>query len=182
MARMSRLALLQLSEVEGSTRALFARVGAERGKVPNLFRAFAHRPAIVETLVAHLEAVTHGGTVPRATKELVATLVSRLNDCGYCDRSHTRQAAYAGASEEQLAELLDFERGPFSEAEKAALAYARQLTLDAHRVDDALFARLRAHYDDGAIVELSAMAGLFNYFNRVNDALRMESTPSGAGL
>jgi alkylhydroperoxidase family enzyme len=78
--------------------------------------------------------------------------------------------------------LLDFENGPFSDAEKAALAYAKQLTLDAHAIDDALFARLRAHYDEGEVVEISAMAGLFNYFNRVNDALQMEPTKPGEGL
>lgn len=78
--------------------------------------------------------------------------------------------------------LLDFENGPFDEKEKAALAYAKQLTLDAHGIDDALFARLQQHYDEGEIVEISAMAGLFNYFNRVNDALQMEPTKPGEGL
>ena len=78
--------------------------------------------------------------------------------------------------------LLDFENGPFTGAEKAALAYAKQLTLDARALDDDLFARLRKHYDEGEIVEISAMAGLFNYFNRVNDALRMEPTKPGEGL
>jgi alkylhydroperoxidase family enzyme len=78
--------------------------------------------------------------------------------------------------------LLDFENGPFDEKEKAALAYAKQLTLDANRIDDALFARLRQHYDQGEIVEISAMAGMFNYFNRVNDALQMEPTKPGEGL
>ena len=47
---------------------------------------------------------------------------------------------------------------------------------------DELFARLRMHYDDGEIVEISAMAGLFNYFNRVNDALHMQPTKPGEGL
>jgi len=78
--------------------------------------------------------------------------------------------------------LLDFENGPFDEKEKAALAYAKQLTIDAQGVDDALFDRLRQHYDEGEIVEISAMAGLFNYFNRVNDALQMEPTKPGEGL
>ena len=78
--------------------------------------------------------------------------------------------------------LLDFENGPFDEKEKAALAYAKQLTLDAHGIDDALFARLRQQYDEGEIVEISAMAGMFNYFNRVNDALHMEPTKPGEGL
>ncbi len=78
--------------------------------------------------------------------------------------------------------LLDFENGPFDEKEKAALAYAKRLTIDAHGVDDAMFERLRQHYDEGEIVEISAMAGLFNYFNRVNDALQMEPTKPGEGL
>lgn len=78
--------------------------------------------------------------------------------------------------------MLDFENGPFTEAEKAALAYALKLTLDPHGIDDALFARLRAQYEEGEIVEISAMAGLFNYFNRVNDALQMQPTKPGEGL
>ena len=45
-----------------------------------------------------------------------------------------------------------------------------------------LFARLRQHFDEGEIVEISAMAGLFNYFNRVNDALQMQPTQPGEGL
>jgi alkylhydroperoxidase family enzyme len=77
---------------------------------------------------------------------------------------------------------MDFENGPFDEKEKAALAYAKQLTLDAQSIDDALFARLRRQYDEGEIIEISAMAGLFNYFNRVNDALQTEPTQPGEGL
>ena len=49
-------------------------------------------------------------------------------------------------------------------------------------MSDELFARLRQHYDEGEIVEISAMAGLFNYFNRVNDALQMQPTKPGEGL
>ena len=62
------------------------------------------------------------------------------------------------------------------------MAWSQQLTLDPHGADDALFARLGAHYDEGEIVEISAMAGLFNYFNRVNDALQMQPTAPGEGL
>ena len=63
-----------------------------------------------------------------------------------------------------------------------ALSYAKQLTLDPHAIDDAFFARLRSVYDEGEVVEISAMAGIFNYFNRVNDALHMEPTKPGEGL
>jgi alkylhydroperoxidase family enzyme len=45
-----------------------------------------------------------------------------------------------------------------------------------------VFERLRRYYDEGEIVELSAMAGIFNYMNRVNDALGMQTTLPGEGL
>ena len=81
-----------------------------------------------------------------------------------------------------MQELLDFENGPFTDAEKVALRYARALTLEPQGIDEALFAAVREHYDEGQIVEISAMAGLFNYFNRVNDALQMQPTKPGEGL
>ena len=48
-----------------------------------MFRVFAHRPEILKTMLAHMNAITSTGTVPVRTKELVATLVSRLNRCEY---------------------------------------------------------------------------------------------------
>lgn len=80
---MSRLTKLTKHQVDPDIRSLFEHIGATRGNVPNMFRSFAHRPAILKTMVAHLNAVTNEGTVPVRTKELVATLVSRLNHCEY---------------------------------------------------------------------------------------------------
>lgn len=78
--------------------------------------------------------------------------------------------------------MLNFEQGPFEERERAALAYARQLTIDANEVNEELMQRLRASYDEGEIVEISAMAGLFNYLNRIANALQIEPTQPGEGL
>lgn len=80
---MARLTKLTKDEVETGVRALFEDVGAKRGNVPNMFRIYAHRPEILKTMVAHLNAVTNTGTVAVRTKELVATLVSRINSCEY---------------------------------------------------------------------------------------------------
>ena len=80
---MSRLSRLNRSEVSDDVREIYERVGAQRGNVPNMFRVYAHRPQILKTMMAHLDAITNTGTVPVRTKELVATLVSRLNHCEY---------------------------------------------------------------------------------------------------
>lgn len=80
---MSRLTRLTKDQVSGEVRELYDTVGKARGNVPNMFRVYAHRPELLETMVAHLNAVTNSGTVPVRTKELVATLVSRINHCEY---------------------------------------------------------------------------------------------------
>lgn len=56
---------------------------AERGKVPNLFRAAAHNPPIMRTLADHLRVVMGPGTVPVLLKELLSVRVSRINLCDY---------------------------------------------------------------------------------------------------
>jgi alkylhydroperoxidase family enzyme len=56
------------------------------------------------------------------------------------------------------------------------LRFAERLTLDSNNVDEELFAELRRHFNEGEIIELAAAIGLFNYFNRFNNALKMEPT------
>ncbi|MGH9669746.1 MAG: carboxymuconolactone decarboxylase family protein [Terriglobales bacterium] len=82
-----------------------------------------------------------------------------------------------GWSQDQLDHLDEFEtRSDFSEQEKAALRFAERMTRESHNVDEALWADLRRHFDEGEVVELAAAIGLFNYFNRFNNALEMEPT------
>ena len=56
------------------------------------------------------------------------------------------------------------------------------LTLDARSIKDSLFDRLKEHYTEGEIVEITAMAGLFNYLNRVADSLHIAPTQPGEGI
>jgi alkylhydroperoxidase family enzyme len=80
---MARLSKKTKDQVPPDVQDLYARVGQQRGNVPNMFRIYAHRPEILKTMVAHMQAITNTGTVPVRTKELVASLVSRLNSCEY---------------------------------------------------------------------------------------------------
>jgi len=82
-----------------------------------------------------------------------------------------------GWSQEQLDHLPEFETRPdFDEKEKISLRLAERMTRESHGVDEALWADLRCHFDEGEVVELAATIGLFNYFNRFNNALEMEPT------
>jgi len=75
---------------------------------------------------------------------------------------------------------IDEHAGMFTSAERAALTLAERMTTDARGVDEEVWADLREHFDEGEIIELAAVIGLFNYFNRFNDALKVPITPPAA--
>ncbi len=179
---MSRISRVDRSELPPDIADLFDKVFAQRGNVPNMFRVMAHRPEIFSTMQAHFAAVLHTGTVPTRLKELIIVRTSQLNQTPYCLASHTILARKLGWTDEQLANLAGWsQRNDFTAAEKAAIRLAETVTRDAHSLSDEQFAELRTHYSEGEIVELLCAIGLFNYFNRFNDALRMEPTKPGEG-
>lgn len=91
--------------------------------------------------------------------------------------SHGALSRRLGVEQDVLDEIWDFARSPkFSEAERAALAAAVAMTREPRGLPEPVWEELRKHYDDGEIVELVCAIGLFNYFNRVNNALQMELT------
>lgn len=59
---------------------------------------------------------------------------------------------------------------------RAALRYAELVTDSGHAVGDLEYEGLSQHWSDANILEITLVAGLFSYFNRVNDALRVEVT------
>jgi uncharacterized peroxidase-related enzyme len=179
---MSRISRLDRSEATPETVALYDKIFALRGNVPNMFRVMAHRPEIFATMQAHFSAVLTTGTVPTKLKELIIVRTSQVNVTPYCLASHTVLAKGLGWTDEQLAHLAEWpHREDFTSAEKAALRLAETVTHDANSVSDEQFAELRGFYSEGEIVELLCAIGLFNYFNRFNNTLRMEPTKPGEG-
>ncbi len=65
--------------------------------------------------------------------------------------------------------------GLFSAEERLALDYAERMTITGQRVDDTLFAQLRARFSEAQIVELTAAVALENFRSNFNPALGVES-------
>ena len=89
--------------------------------------------------------------------------------------AHTALARQLGVTEELLDALyyIDTHRHLFTARELAALRFAEVMTTSGRDVDEALWDELQAHFDDAEIVELASVIGLFNFFNRYADALRI---------
>ena len=102
MARISRLGRRDVTEAVGE---IYDRYVRQRGNVPNMFRTVAHRPEILQTMIAHMEAVLNTGTLPTSLKELVIVRTSQMNACEYCLASHSLLAKKLGYSDAQIAAL-----------------------------------------------------------------------------
>jgi len=68
---------------------------------------------------------------------------------------------------------IDEHRHLFTERELVAIRYAEIMTTSARDVEEALWDELQVHFDDGQLVELTSVIGLFNFFNRYADALQI---------
>jgi alkylhydroperoxidase family enzyme len=63
----------------------------------------------------------------------------------------------------------------FSEPERLALEYAERITVTGQSVDDALFARLKTHYTEAQLVELTAAVAFENFRSKFNPPLGIEA-------
>ncbi|HAX25910.1 MAG TPA: hypothetical protein DEU95_08095 [Chloroflexi bacterium] len=87
--------------------------------------------------------------------------------------------SHLGATDAQLDALLGDDwlaGGLFDEREQVALAYADAITYSDRDVNDDLFARVRAHFDDDAIIELTETIAWENASSKFNRALRVRSS------
>ena len=79
-------------------------------------------------------------------------------------------------SDGKILALPDYATSPlYSDRERAALEYADAITATGRDVPDALFERLRRHFDDDALVELTAVIAWENASSKFNRALRVPS-------
>jgi alkylhydroperoxidase family enzyme len=81
-----------------------------------------------------------------------------------------------GVSQETIDEMGNRGGAEVEPREAAALTFAEHMTLDARSTPEEVWTQLRQHFEEGEIVEVAAVAALFNGFNRFNDALEVEVT------
>ncbi|MFW5641509.1 MAG: carboxymuconolactone decarboxylase family protein [Roseicyclus sp.] len=155
------------------------------GVIPNSVRTMARRPPIARAFTdLNVAVMADYGAVTPEFKRLIGYVSSFTSGCLYCQAHMILASERFGASEERLGDVFDFEQSPhFTEAEKAALAFAQAASAVPNGVTDSVGARLKAHWTDEAIVEIMAVIALFGYLNRWNDSMgsALEDLPRGRG-
>jgi AhpD family alkylhydroperoxidase len=111
-------------------------------------------------------------------RDLVFLRVSQINGCAFCLDVHGMEALQAGESARRLNALALWHETPlFSDAERAALAWAERVTrLGDRGPSDEAFQSLRTHFSDKQIVTLTLAIAMTNALTRV--AIGFGRTPA----
>jgi uncharacterized peroxidase-related enzyme len=137
------------------------------------------RPEIASAFIALNKAVmANKGRLTGEQKRLVALLSSAAAGCTYCEAHAALAAERFGATDRRLRDVWTYQSSTaFSEAEKAAFDLAIAASAVPNAVTGEIIARVRAHWDDGEIVELMGVIALFGYLNRWNDSMATAIEP-----
>ena len=177
---MTRVSSLGRDDVPARLHGIFDEISTY-GPFASLVGAMAHRPPLLEHVFRMLIELRHENVLARRYLELALVTVSKLNACAYCVAHHGPMLRVEGVSAAGVDRLLDYQDHPELDAvDKLVVAYAALVTEGPNRVRDDVFERLRRHFSQAQIVELTWRIALCGAFNRFNDVLQLDIEPEAA--
>ncbi|CAB3914576.1 MULTISPECIES: carboxymuconolactone decarboxylase family protein [Achromobacter] len=155
---------------------LEARISAARGRISPLYQVLLNSPAVVDGWEAMLTAIRQKTSLSPRLRELIILRVATLNNAPYEFDAHVPHAL-AGGMPQAVIDALRANPAPqdvqgLAPGEAEVLALTDAMTRDIE-VPDAVFAPVRARYDDTQLVELAATVGAYNMVSRFLVALRV---------
>ncbi len=153
----------------------------ERGIEP--FEMYALLPGLFRGILPLVQATAELHGVDRRLHALATLKSATLTNCEYCIDLASQVSRQWGLSDEELLALPTYRTSDlFSEVEKLVLDYATGMSRTPVDVSDELFARLREHFDEAQIVELTHVIALENLYGRFNLALGIGAAGYSEGM
>lgn len=135
-------------------------------------RVWMLRPLLGEATDRMRVAAFEQSELPARLRELVRFRIAELNGCALCLTFRDPAAVADGVDESLLGAPADDPR--LDERERLALDYAERFVLDHRSIDDAYMARLRGHFDDGELVDLTFCIARHLAFGRFTTVLGLD--------
>ena len=173
---MARVSDVDPQTLQPHARAVFEKYAFGYGPFRNQAAVFAHVPSAVVHQMGMLLELREQKNIPYRYVELAIVTVSKLNECEYCVGHHKPLLSAEGVSEAAADNVLNFaEVTEFDDIDKLVIEYSIAVSNSPQRIRDAMFERLRAHFSEAQVVELTIRIALCGFYNRVNDALQIDS-------
>lgn len=170
---MARVRDIEIDEVPENARETYQRFATEYGPFLNQVKVFAHRPPALRHVMGLLLELAEEQVLPKRHLEIALVVVSKLNECRYCVAHHAPRLIDQGLSTEAVENILEPEVPGFDEVDTLVRDYAVQVTNNFQYIRDGMFDRLKEHFTEEQIVELTLRTALCGFFNRFNDALQI---------
>jgi uncharacterized peroxidase-related enzyme len=172
----SRFPVPDPADVPDDIRARILEVQEKAGFVPNVFLAYAHRPAEFRAFFAYNDALLlRESGLSKGDKEMIIVATSGANHCLYCVVAHgalLRIYEKKPFVADQVA--VNYRKADISERQKAMLAFAMKVCDDSAAINDADYAALREHgFSDEDAWDIAAITALFGLSNRMANATTM---------
>lgn len=167
---MPRIQPVDHASAQGPAKEYLDGIKAKLGATPNIFRTFAHSPAVGE-FYANGSAALGKSTLSAALREQIALTVAGANKCNYCASAHTAIGKKAGVSDAELPMNLSGKSA--DKKTQAALTFSKKVVDTKARIADAdLKAVKDAGFTDAEVLEIIAVVAFnifTNYFNHIVD-------------
>jgi uncharacterized peroxidase-related enzyme len=181
----SRYPAPEIKDLPDDIRAKVLEVQEKAGFVPNVFLAFARRPAEWRAFFAYHDALMVPESVGRDSgltkgeREMIVTTTSAANHCLYCVVAHgaiLRIYEKKPLVADQVA--INHRKADISPRQRAMLDFALKVCNQSHEVEDADFAALHAHgFNDEDIWDIAAITAFFGLSNRMASFSGMMPNP-----
>jgi AhpD family alkylhydroperoxidase len=176
---MTRIDNIGKQGLEGRALEVFEIVERDYGAFGNMLGVLAHRPASIEHIYGLLLQSAKDALITRRHLEIVLVTASRENQCQYCVSHHAPKLGALGMDTHTVDNILDPDVPGLDPVERLVRDYASAVTRQ--RVTDRLVERLREHFSQEQVVELTLRASLCAFFARFNEALEIEVEADVAG-
>jgi len=177
----ARVKMIKPDESDAATREVYDGVVKQWGRISNFSQVLAHQPAALAGWMLPNQSIRldNVATDPEYVKiqQLVIIKTSALNRSAYCMSHNVPLGRKVGLSDAQIAAAQgdDYLRSPdLDDRQKAAVRWAEAVTQMTARDDDAAFAEMGKYFFEKQIVELTVFCGMWNYSNRLCEALHVD--------
>ncbi|MFE1571505.1 peroxidase-related enzyme [Comamonas odontotermitis] len=171
MASKPRYPLPDLNTLPQDIQDRILQVQEKAGFIPNVFLAFARRPAEWRAFFAYHDALMEreDSSLSKAEREMIVTVTSAHNECLYCVVAHgalVRIYEKAPLLADQLA--VNYRKADISPRQRAMLDFAMKVCTRSQEINDADFDALHPHgFDDEDIWDIAAITAFFGLSNRM---------------
>jgi AhpD family alkylhydroperoxidase len=153
-----------------------------RGNGLEPIEIWAHQPKMMIGMGRYNQAVRKGKTVDERIKNLVELKGAQMIGCEFCVDLSSQICRNRGFTDEELLALPRYRSSDlFDEREKAVLDYTVAVMRTPVEMTDELFARIKEHFSDEQIVEITALLTVVN-LNRFNVAFGIGSAGFSDGM